>query len=90
LVLNCPQCAFANEIGDAYCGGCGRNLTRAAPPNTPSEPITHRQASSSQHLPQTFLEEILKEETHAPDKNVKDDKKAVTQEEIDKLFDKNK
>jgi hypothetical protein len=89
LRLGCPQCGFANETGDVYCGGCGKNLTTTAPPNVPSEPITRGQPLSSQNLPRAFLEEIFKEESGESEKNSKDEKKAVTQEEIDKLFDKN-
>ncbi|GEM_PF-1410139 len=90
LRLNCPQCGFANETEDAYCGGCGRNLTGTAPTNVPSESTAHRQTSTSQNLPHAFLEDILKEEQSETEKNPKNEKKAVTQEEIDKLFDKNK
>jgi hypothetical protein len=88
-MLNCPQCGFANGTGDAYCGGCGRNLTEAVPSNVPSGSATRSQTSPSQHFPHAFLEEILKEETGETEKNSKDEKKAVTQEEIDSFFDKN-
>jgi len=89
LRLSCSQCGFANETADAYCGGCGRNLTATAPANVPSKSTTRSQTLSSQSLPRTFLEQIFKEESGESEKNSKDEKKAVTQEEIDKLFDKN-
>ncbi|MCI0526108.1 MAG: hypothetical protein L0Y56_01460, partial [Nitrospira sp.] len=60
------------------------------PTNVLSESTTHRQASPSQNLPHAFLEDILKEEQSETEKDSKNEKKAVTQEEIDKLFDKNK
>jgi uncharacterized Zn finger protein (UPF0148 family) len=87
--LNCPQCGFANEPGDAYCGGCGRNETVTTPANVPSELTTRSQILSAQNLSRTFLEEIFKEESGESEKNPKDEKKAVTQDEIDELFDKN-
>ncbi len=90
VMLNCPQCGFANETGDAYCGGCGRNLAQTAPTNVPSPSAARSPSSSSQNLPRAFLEEILKEEPVDSEKGSKDEKKAVTQEEIDGLFDNKK
>jgi uncharacterized Zn finger protein (UPF0148 family) len=89
-MLNCPQCGFANETGDAYCGGCGRNLTQTAPTNVPSPSAARSQASPAQNLPRAFLEEIFKEEPVDSEKGSKDEKKVVTQEEIDGLFDNKK
>ena len=87
LLLNCPQCSFANEVGDVYCGGCGKNLTDSVSAiSQPTHTASRSQASSDPSLSQAFLTNLLKEEPAEAQADSKEEKKAVSQEEIDKLF----
>jgi len=86
LLSNCPQCGFANEAGDTFCGGCGRQLRESAPANSPTVENPRNQTLATPSLPRAFLENILNEESPDTPADSKEEKKAVSQEEIDKLF----
>jgi hypothetical protein len=74
-------------VGDVYCGGCGRNLTDSASViSQPTNTASRNQASSGASLSQAFLTNLLKEEPGEAQTDSKEEKKAVSQEEIDKLF----
>jgi hypothetical protein len=82
--VHCPQCAFFNELDDAYCGGCGASLSgHPVPPRENQIPAPQSHAS---HSPASLLADILKEEPPPAPPAPKEIKKSVSQEEIDQLF----
>lgn len=84
ILAHCSQCAFSNEMDDAYCGGCGASLSGAPVP--PGESRIPAPQPHAPNLPSSLLAELLKEETAPAPTNPKEAKKGVNQEEIDQLF----
>ncbi|MBI3597675.1 MAG: zinc ribbon domain-containing protein [Nitrospirae bacterium] len=88
LLDPCLQCGFANEAEDIYCGGCGRGLRETASATSIQSDTAPSHSPSSPGLPPAFLAKLLAEERVEAPSDLNEAKKAVTQEEIDKLFDK--
>lgn len=78
MMSHCPQCGFGNGWEDLYCGGCGRKVSTAAE----AAPARSSKTSSSR----TTLADILREEPAEVKEKVVEEKKMITQDEIDKLF----
>jgi class 3 adenylate cyclase/predicted ATPase len=51
----CPHCGFANDAGDRFCGGCGRELAASPSPT--------RFASAAAYTPKHLAEKILTSRT---------------------------
>jgi hypothetical protein len=92
LLDPCLQCGFANEAEDIFCGGCGRSLGKTGSATPVQYEPAPSQSPSSPSLPHAFLANILEEERIEAQSELSDakneTKKVVSQEEIDKLFNK--
>lgn len=80
---HCSHCGFGNGWDDFYCGGCGRKTSTIAE-TIPADraPRTASFKTSSR----TTLADLLREEPAEVKEKVAEEKKMMTQEEIDKLF----
>jgi len=94
LLFPCLHCGFGNSIGDQFCGGCGINLDKkkgtVSLSRQPSE--LEKDLPQTQYIQKPFSEDQLKEildvkgEAQKEEKEKKDPKKAVSQDDIDKLL----
>ena len=81
----CQRCAFFNVIGERFCGGCGATQDATADPAPPQErspagraPLSARRAVIKDEI-QTFMKDHANQQTD-------DEKKRVSQDDIDHLF----
>lgn len=94
LLFPCLHCGFGNSIGDHFCGGCGINLDEKigtlGSSHLPSE--IEKEMFQPQNLQNPFSEDQLTEilgvkgEAQKEEKEKKDPKKAVSQDDIDRLL----
>ena len=99
MVFSCPQCHFINHSGEHYCGGCGASfslppspksfLKEFSPASVPasapaSETGNKSNGASSSRAIKEFLN--LRKNGISKKKQAKDDKKQVSQEEIERMI----
>lgn len=70
---------------DFYCGGCGRKLSSVLHVDPGADPQTVQTASSKASSSITIADLLRDDPPEAPKKE-KEEKKIMTQEEINKLF----
>jgi hypothetical protein len=94
LLFPCGHCGFGNALEDCFCGGCGKGLDteREFPPCDKQETIPRvdrdRKARVQKGFSKGQLEELLgvKGEGQEKKDTKEDPKKAISQDEIDKLL----
>jgi hypothetical protein len=99
MVFSCPQCHFINHSGEHYCGGCGASFS--APPSPKSflyesapapMPASASNLSSGNKKSPALSSQAIKEflniqkGSQGKKKEAKDEKKQVSQEEIERLI----
>jgi len=99
MVFSCPQCHFINHSGDHFCGGCGASFSAPpAPKSFSKESIGTTSYSSPQPgaaaakksaaITGQALKDFLNIQKGGGNKKKqgKDEKKQVSQEEIERLI----
>lgn len=99
MVFSCPQCHFINHSGEHYCGGCGASFS--APPSPKNflvesasipAPVPASNPASGDKKNRSFTSQAVKEflniQKGSPGKKkeVKEEKKQISQEEIERLI----
>ncbi|WDT69311.1 MAG: zinc ribbon domain-containing protein [Candidatus Manganitrophus sp.] len=86
ILVHCPQCGFGNEMtADFYCGGCGRKLSSAlhTDPGTDNQSV---RTASSKPSSSITIADLLRDDFPETQMEKKEEKRIMTQEEINKLF----
>ena len=93
LLFSCGHCGYGNRLEDHFCGGCGRGLdaereTSGDKQETISRVDRDRKPGVQQGFSKGQLEELLKVKGESQEKkDIKEDpKRAISQDEIDRLF----